>query len=239
MMGDANQFGSRGTGASILNEAPTKAPTPKVMWGFVAGAVVTIGVWALRQFAKIDMPAEISAACVVVVTFLMSYITPPAGFSGDYGKGAGGPVLALLLTVLAGCSFMPDSGGGSAARAAAQSPRGQLLMAEYSTAAAFNTAASLFETKTLGEDAKPTVRSMQEAVSTSLDAARQAVNQGQPGTSQLAAVNAALTRLIFYLEEKKVGKPSAGLTGPQRLAYLDGRGIGRRNADQWCHAESC
>lgn len=50
-------------------DQPSAAPTRKVGAGALAGAIVTIGVWATPA----DEPAAVVAAAVVVVTFLVSY----------------------------------------------------------------------------------------------------------------------------------------------------------------------
>lgn len=56
----------------------SRAPTQKVTAGILAGAITTIGIWALKSFAKVDIPGEVSAAITTVLTFLVSYLVPPA-----------------------------------------------------------------------------------------------------------------------------------------------------------------
>lgn len=55
---------------------PTAAPVKKTTAGALAGAVVTIAVWAARAFAHVEVPPEIAASAVVVVTFGVSYVVP-------------------------------------------------------------------------------------------------------------------------------------------------------------------
>lgn len=57
--------------------SPTGKPVRKVAAGGVAGAIVTIAVFVLKNFAKIDIPSEVASALTTVVTFLISYIVPP------------------------------------------------------------------------------------------------------------------------------------------------------------------
>lgn len=47
-------------------------PTPKVTATMVGGAFAAIVVWALNQFASIEVPGEIAAAVAVVA----GYMTP-------------------------------------------------------------------------------------------------------------------------------------------------------------------
>jgi hypothetical protein len=53
-------------------------PTQKVATGALAGAVSVILVWALRQFAGLELPAEVASACTMVLSFAVSYFTPPS-----------------------------------------------------------------------------------------------------------------------------------------------------------------
>lgn len=53
-------------------------PTNKVVAGVLAGALTTIGAWAVRQFGGIDLTAEVQGAITVVITFLVQYAVPDA-----------------------------------------------------------------------------------------------------------------------------------------------------------------
>jgi hypothetical protein len=58
-------------------------PTNKVIAGVMAGAVVTIAVWAAKQVA-LDVPIEVQGALTVLVTAAVQYVVrdaddPPAG----------------------------------------------------------------------------------------------------------------------------------------------------------------
>ncbi len=55
---------------------PSPRPTRKVTSGALAGALVTIGVWCVQEFAGVVVPAEVAAAAVVVVSFCVSYVVP-------------------------------------------------------------------------------------------------------------------------------------------------------------------
>ena len=54
----------------------TSWPTQKVQAGAVAGALTTIALFILKS-AGIDVPGEVGAAIVTVLTFLVSYVVPP------------------------------------------------------------------------------------------------------------------------------------------------------------------
>jgi hypothetical protein len=56
----------------------TSMPVRKVAASGIAAAVVSIGVWALGKFAQIDIPPEVAASIVTVVSFLAGYLVPPA-----------------------------------------------------------------------------------------------------------------------------------------------------------------
>ena len=42
---------------------PNRRPTNKVAAGVFAGSLVAVLVWAAREFAKVQVPAEIAMAC--------------------------------------------------------------------------------------------------------------------------------------------------------------------------------
>lgn len=62
--------------------ATSAAPVRKVTATVLAGAIVTILVWAVHQFANVSVPPEVAAALVTVVSFLVGYFVPAA--STDY-----------------------------------------------------------------------------------------------------------------------------------------------------------
>ena len=45
----------------------------KVRSAGVAGVIVTVIVWALGAFAGVDVPAEVAAALVTVITFIVGF----------------------------------------------------------------------------------------------------------------------------------------------------------------------
>lgn len=48
----------------------------KVVPQVVAGALVTILVWAVREFTQVEIPGEVGAALAVVMAVLVAVITP-------------------------------------------------------------------------------------------------------------------------------------------------------------------
>jgi hypothetical protein len=48
----------------------------KVKGMTLAGAIVAIIAWALKAFGGIDLPAEVVSAAVVIVSFIIGYLTP-------------------------------------------------------------------------------------------------------------------------------------------------------------------
>lgn len=53
-------------------------PTQKLIVSGLAGSIVTIGVWATKQFGNVDIPPEIAAQMAVIVGFIAAYIVPPS-----------------------------------------------------------------------------------------------------------------------------------------------------------------
>jgi uncharacterized membrane protein YjjP (DUF1212 family) len=51
---------------------------PKVRNGFIAGAIVTIITWLLQQFAHIDLPGDVAAAIVTIISLIVGYQTSGA-----------------------------------------------------------------------------------------------------------------------------------------------------------------
>ena len=56
----------------------TKVPSAKVQASAIASAITIIVVWSLRQFADVEMPAEVGMALSAVIAALVGYVTPPA-----------------------------------------------------------------------------------------------------------------------------------------------------------------
>jgi hypothetical protein len=54
------------------------APARKVWVGAVTGALVTILVWIIESIAKIVIPAGVVVAFNTAITFIVSYLVPPA-----------------------------------------------------------------------------------------------------------------------------------------------------------------
>jgi len=55
---------------------PFSQPLDKVTYGALAAATVVILAWALREFAGIDLPAEVQSALVVIFGYVVSYYIP-------------------------------------------------------------------------------------------------------------------------------------------------------------------
>jgi len=45
----------------------------KVQASGIAGVIVTVIIWALGNFAGVEVPAEVAAALVVVITFIAGF----------------------------------------------------------------------------------------------------------------------------------------------------------------------
>lgn len=61
-----------------MRVANSKAPTNKVAAGVFAGSIVAVIAWAVRQFYKVDIPAEIAMAGSTAITFVVQYLVPDA-----------------------------------------------------------------------------------------------------------------------------------------------------------------
>jgi len=61
--------------APASTPTPTKTPIRKVTVGVLAGAIVTVTMWALKS-AKLDL-SDIAAPLTTILTFVISYLTPP------------------------------------------------------------------------------------------------------------------------------------------------------------------
>ena len=49
---------------------------PKIVVGALAGAITVIAVWALREFADIEVTTEVAQSATVVISAIVSVITP-------------------------------------------------------------------------------------------------------------------------------------------------------------------
>jgi putative flippase GtrA len=56
----------------------TAAPVRKVAASGIGGAIATLVLWALAQFANFHPEPEVAAAITTVITFLVGYFTPPS-----------------------------------------------------------------------------------------------------------------------------------------------------------------
>jgi len=55
---------------------PFSQPLDKITYGALAAATVVILAWALREFAGIDLPAEVQSALAVIFGYVVSYYIP-------------------------------------------------------------------------------------------------------------------------------------------------------------------
>jgi len=55
---------------------PFSQPLDKITFGALAAATVVILAWALREFAGIDLPAEVQSALALIIGFGISYYVP-------------------------------------------------------------------------------------------------------------------------------------------------------------------
>ena len=55
---------------------PFSRPLDKVTCGALAAATVILLAWALREFAGIDLPAEVQSALTVMIGYVVSYLVP-------------------------------------------------------------------------------------------------------------------------------------------------------------------
>jgi len=55
---------------------PFSQPLDKITYGALAAATVVILSWALREFAGIDLPAEVQSALAVIIGYGVSYHIP-------------------------------------------------------------------------------------------------------------------------------------------------------------------
>lgn len=56
----------------------TNRPTQKVIATSLAGAVGTLLVWFLNDYAGVPTPEGVNAALVTLIAFLIGWLTPPS-----------------------------------------------------------------------------------------------------------------------------------------------------------------
>lgn len=57
---------------------PIQQPSRKVTVGLVAGSLMTILAWASKQYAGVEIPAEVALAGATVINFVLQYMVPNA-----------------------------------------------------------------------------------------------------------------------------------------------------------------
>jgi hypothetical protein len=75
--------------------AATGKPIQKVTVGILAGAIVTVLIWALR-FVHVTVTPEVAAALTTIVSFIISYLTPPHPSETTTTDQAGNPKSARV-----------------------------------------------------------------------------------------------------------------------------------------------
>lgn len=55
-----------------------QSPNRKVTVGLVSGAVMTILAWASKQYAGVEIPADVALAGATVINFALQYFIPDA-----------------------------------------------------------------------------------------------------------------------------------------------------------------
>lgn len=58
--------------------AMIQAPDRKVTVGLVSGSLMTILAWASKQYAGVEIPAEVALAGATVINFALQYFIPDA-----------------------------------------------------------------------------------------------------------------------------------------------------------------
>ena len=85
-------------------------PVRKVGSAGLGGAIATGIIWALGEFAGIDLSDEVAAAVVTIVTFAVGYLVPSSGTSSVTLRS---PIVAGIAAIggallLAGCAGLSD-----------------------------------------------------------------------------------------------------------------------------------
>jgi hypothetical protein len=55
-----------------------QAPNRKVTVGLVSGSIMTILAWASKQYAGVEIPAEVALAGATLINFILQYFVPNA-----------------------------------------------------------------------------------------------------------------------------------------------------------------
>lgn len=55
-----------------------QSPNRKVTVGLVSGSVMTILAWASKQYAGVEIPADVALAGATVINFALQYFIPDA-----------------------------------------------------------------------------------------------------------------------------------------------------------------
>lgn len=53
-------------------------PSRKVSVGLIAGAIVAVVMWLLKEFAMVIVPAEVGVALSTIISAIISYFVPDA-----------------------------------------------------------------------------------------------------------------------------------------------------------------
>jgi hypothetical protein len=73
--GEERPAGRGVVGGDYVN-LPFSQPLDKITYGALAAATVVILAWALREFAGIELPAEVQSALALIIGYAVSYYVP-------------------------------------------------------------------------------------------------------------------------------------------------------------------
>lgn len=57
---------------------PVQAPSRKVTIGLAAGSLMTLIAWASKQYAGVEIPAEVALAGATFINFILQYFVSDA-----------------------------------------------------------------------------------------------------------------------------------------------------------------
>lgn len=60
----------------LSSQVAGNAPISKVANAGYIGAIATVAIWALKTYAHTEIPPEVAAATVLILTGFVGYVTP-------------------------------------------------------------------------------------------------------------------------------------------------------------------
>lgn len=74
--------GSASNGLRTMYVQSSRAPTQKITFGALAGAITIVVVWVVNEFqilpGGVQVTSEIASAVTMILTFIISYVVPPS-----------------------------------------------------------------------------------------------------------------------------------------------------------------